>query len=250
MTSHMTPDRKTAFLTGVFFILTFITSIGAMILYQPVLHDSGFINGSGSDTAVLVGAFLELGLVVTNVGTAVILYPVLKRHRERWALGYVATRIVESMLIAVGIIALLAVVTLRHDVAGAGSDAATLKVTGQSLVAVHDMTFLLGPGFCVAVGNGFLLAWMMFRSGLVPRRMAWLGVIGGPMIMLNATGSLFGLWDLQGGIGALLTIPEFFWELSLGLYLAFKGFRQTGYARLARRDTVAITSTPALAAAS
>ena len=240
MTSHMTSERKTAFYAGVFFILTFITSIGALILYGPVLHDTDFINGSGSDTGVLAGAFLEVGLVITNIGTAVILYPVLRRQSERWALGYVATRVVESMVIAVGIVALLAVVTLRNDVA---SSTAGLTVAGQSLVAVHDMTFLLGPGFCVAVGNGFLLAWMMFRSGLVPRRMAWLGVVGGPLIFLNATGALFGLWEQTGPVGGLLTIPEFFWELSLGIYMVFKGFRQPGIARLARSNRPASDST-------
>jgi hypothetical protein len=151
-------------------------------------------------------------------------------------------------MIAVGILALLAVVTLRQHPEGA--DAGTLKVVGHSLVALHDRTFLLGPGFSVPVGNGFLLAWLMFRSGLVPRRMAWLGVIGGPACFINATGTLFGAWVQDSAIGALLTVPEFFWEGSLGIYLAVWGFRQVGLARLTRRDDVAITPAPALGAAS
>ena len=250
MTSHTTTttsDQKHARAAGVFFILTYITSIGALILYQPMLHNADFVNGGGSQTRVLIGAFLEIGLVITNIGTAVALYPVLRRRSEAWALGYVAERIVESVVIAVGVVALLAVVTLRQHTDGA--DPGTLKVAGHTLVAIHDRTFLLGPGFSVPVGNGFLLAWLMFRSGLVPRRMAWLGVIGGPALLVNSTGALFALWTQQSAIGAILTVPEFFWELSLGIFLAWKGFRQVGLSRLADRDTVAVTPAPALAVA-
>ncbi|HZB96288.1 MAG TPA: DUF4386 domain-containing protein, partial [Herpetosiphonaceae bacterium] len=168
-------------LTGVLFLITYVTSIPAFfVFYAPILKDPGYITGAGPDTGVLIGAFLELLLIIANIGSAVALFPVLKRHNEVLALGYVAARIVESAFIAVGILSLVTVVTLRQHAGGA--DAATLTLVGQALVAIHDWTFLLGPNFVVGVGNGLMLGYMMYRSALVPRPMAVLGLIGGPLL--------------------------------------------------------------------
>jgi len=148
--------RKTARLAGVLLILTFLTSIpAALVLYTPVLNDAHYVLGAGADTRVALGAFLEVLLIIANVGTAVVLFPILKRQNESLALGYVTARLVECTFIAIGIVSLLSILTLRQDVAGAaGADAASLLTAGKSLVAVHDWTFLLGPGFVVGVGNG------------------------------------------------------------------------------------------------
>jgi uncharacterized protein DUF4386 len=117
-------------------------------------------------------------------------------------------------------------VTLREDLAGAaGSDPAALNAVGRSLVAIHDWTFLLGPGFCVAVGNGLMLGYLMYRSGLVPRRMAILGLIVGPLIFASGTAVLFGAYEQTGGVHFLFSVPEIAWELSLAIYLTFKGFK-------------------------
>ena len=173
-------------LTGVLFLITYVTSIPAFfVFYAPVLNDPGYITGAGPDTSVLVGAFLEVLLIIANIGTAVALFPVLKRQNEVLALGFVTARVIESAFIAVGILSLLTVVTLRQEAAGA--DAASLTLVGQALVAIHDWTFLLGPGFVVGVGNGLMLGYLMYRSGLVPRPMAVLGLIGGAL--LCASGS-------------------------------------------------------------
>jgi hypothetical protein len=216
------PSPQTlARIAGVLFIVTFVTSIPALLLYHPVLNDKDFILGAGSDTGVLAGAFLELLLIVANIGTALALFPVLKRQNEGFALGFVTARVMESAFIAVGILSLLAIVTMRDD----GGAASTLVPIGESLVAIKDWTFVLGPGFVVGIGNGLLLGYLMYRSGLVPRGMAMLGLIGGPLIVLSGTLVLFGVFD-RGGIGqGIATIPEFLWEASLGIYLAVKGFR-------------------------
>lgn len=218
-------QRRIARIVGVLFIITFVTSIPALLLYDPVLNDPKFIAGAGSEAGVLVGAFLELLLIIANIGSAVVLYPIVKRQSETLALGYVTARVVESAFIAVGILAVLAVVTLRQDLAGAGPDPATLDVVGRSLVAVKDWTFVLGPGFVVGVGNGLMLGYLMYRSGLVPQRMAMLGLVGGPLICISGAAVLFGAID-QGSLWqGIATIPEFFWELSLGIYLTVKGFK-------------------------
>jgi hypothetical protein len=172
-------QQQRARIFGVLFALTFVTSIAALILYDPVLNDADYILGNGADTRVQLGALCEIFLAITNIGTAVVLWPIVKRQSETLALSYVASRVVESVIIVVGLISLLSVVTLREDFAGAGADAGSLTVASKSLVAIHDWTFLLGPGFCVGV-NGLLLGYLFYRSGLVPRPIAMLGLIGGP----------------------------------------------------------------------
>ena len=175
----MTSTRTIAAVTGVLFLITFITSIpAAFVLYPPVLNDPNYIISAGADSGVKVGALLEVILVVANIGTAVVLYPLLKRQNHIVALGYVTARVMEGAMIAVGILSLLSVVILRQEFAGtAGADAAALVPIGRALVAVHDWTFLLGPGFLAPLGNGILLGYLMNRSGLMPRGLTMLGLI-------------------------------------------------------------------------
>jgi uncharacterized protein DUF4386 len=218
-------QQQRARIVGVLFVLTFITAIAALLLYDPVLNDADYVLGDGSETRVRWGAYLEVFLVITNVGTAVVLWAILKRQSETLALSYVASRIVESTVIAVGLMSLLSVVTLREDLAGGGADAGALGIAGESLVAIHDWTFLLGPGFCVAVWNGMILGYLMYRSGLMPRQLAMLGLIGGPLLFASSTAVLFGAYEQGDGAHFLLSIPEILWEASLGIYLIVKGFK-------------------------
>jgi hypothetical protein len=215
-------NRKIALAAGVLFIITFVTSIPALYLFQPVLDDpAGYIAGSGADnTRIFVGATLELLLIVANVATAVVLFPILKRQNEMLALGYVTARLVESAFIAIGLVSVLGVVSLQQQGA-TGADAGTV---GVALAAIKDWTFLLGPGFIVGIGNGLLLGYLMYESGLVPRRMAMLGLVGGPLICSSGILVLLGVVEDGGAVQGIATIPEFFWELSLGVWLTVKGF--------------------------
>jgi len=219
------PTRRRALATGLLFIATFVFSIAGLLLYGPVLDDTGYVLGAGSDTRIALGALCEVVLVIANIATAVVLFPLLRRRHEGVALGYVASRILESTVIVVGIAGLLAVLTLRQDGAVAGAGASSVLGAAQALVAVHDATFLLGPAFCAGFGNGILLGYMMYKTGLVPRRMALLGLVGGPLALVTATAVLFGLYEQTSGLSFLLTLPEIAWEASLGIYLTVKGFR-------------------------
>ena len=220
----MNPLRRTAFLAGLFFVITFVASIpAALALYTVVLDHPNYILGAGADGRIAFGALLEMILIVANIGSAVVLFPILKRQNESLALGYVTARVMESAFIAVGILSLMAVVTLRQDVGASGGD--SLVIAGRSLVAIHDWTFLLGPGWVVGVGNGLILGYLMYRSGLVPRGMAMLGLIGGPLIILSGTLVLFNVIEPGSGAQVIATVPEFFWELSFGIYLMVKGFK-------------------------
>jgi hypothetical protein len=221
----MTSARKTALAVGVLFLLTFITSIGAVFAYGPILSDANYITNSGSDSRVFLGAFLELVLIVTNIGCAVVMFPLLKRQNEGLALGYVAERIVEGVFILIGLLSLLAIVTLREQAAGA--DAATLVTIGKTLRAIHDWTFLLGPSFADGIGTGAILGYLMWRTGLVGKRMALFGLVGGPLLVSAAVAALLGIIPVGGALQGIATAPEFIWELFLGLYLTFKGFKSS-----------------------
>jgi Domain of unknown function (DUF4386) len=214
--------QKIARVTGVLFVLTFITSIAAVLLYRPLLNDSHYILGSGQDTRIFLGALLEFLLVIANIGTAVVLYPIVKRQNQGVALGYVTARVVESVFILVGFLAILAVVTLRRST---GVDPASLVGAGKSLVAIHKWSFLFGPGIMPGIGNGMLLGYLMYRSGLVPRRMAMVGLIGGPLLVASGVAVVFGAYTQGSAWSGLFTVLEIVWEASLGIYLIVKGFR-------------------------
>ena len=219
--------RKAALVTGVLFIITYVTSIPArLFLYAPVRFDVNYIVSAGADSYIALGALLELLLIIANVGTAVVLFPILKRQHEELALGFVAARLMESTFIAVGILSLLAIVMLRQDVAGAGgADPAAFVAVGRALFAIYEWAFALGPGFIVGVGNGLILGYLLYRSGLVPRGMAMLGLIAGPLLIAGGTAVLFDVIEPDSLPHVLAVIPEFIWELSLGIYLTVKGFK-------------------------
>jgi hypothetical protein len=227
---------------GALYLITFAVSIPALWLYQPVLDDpAGYISGAGHDNRILLGAFLELLLIVANIGTAVVIYPLLKRASQIGAIGYVAARIIESTFILIGLVAMVTVVTLQRN-PSAGSEA-TLGSLGYTLAAIKDWTFLFGPGFVVGIGNGLLLGYLMYISGLIPRRLAILGLVAGPLICLSGVAVMFGVAQQGGPLQGVSTIPEFFWELSLGFYPLLKGFKAdapvlagSGYGSVAPAD--------------
>ncbi len=214
--------RRTASIVGWLFILTYVTSISAKLWFYPPLFDGSYVTGPGQDTRVLWGALAEAVLIFANIGTATALYSVAKQRHPHLALSFVAARIMESVFIGVGILAVLTVVTLRQD---AAPDAAGLATVGDALVTLQQWTFNLGPGIVVGVGNGCILGWMMFRTGLVPRRLSVLGLVGGPLIVLSGSAVVLGLIEANGTIHNLCVVPEFFWELGFGVYLVVKGFR-------------------------
>jgi hypothetical protein len=224
MESQSMDTQKIARTAGILFLLTFVTGIAGRLLFVSGLGGTwdslGFFPGAGSDTAIYWGAIAEFGVIATNIATAVVLYPILKRQSEIGAVGYLSARFVECAFILVGLLSLLSVVTVRQDLTGAAAASA-----GTALVGTYEWSFLFGPGLVAGLGNGILLGWLMYRSGLVPRRMAVLGLIGGPLLAVGFVGVLFGAFEPGSGWQAAATAFEFVWELSLGLYLTVKGFR-------------------------
>jgi hypothetical protein len=217
--------QKPGRIAGLWFLGTFVFSIPAALLYGPVLNDPNYILGEGLDARIALGALLEVLLAISNIATAVVFFPVLKRVNEAVALGYVASRTIESAIIVTGLISLMSVVTLRQNFTGTNGDTASLIIAGQTLVALHSWTFLLGPQFCAGFGHGILLGYLMYKSALVPRPMALLGLIGGPLAFIGGVFVLFGAFDQPSGPLIALTAIEVVWEASLAIYLTVKGYR-------------------------
>ena len=210
---------------GVLYFVTHVTSVAALVLYGPVLNHPDYVTGPGRDTQILVGGLLEVVLALAVVGTAVALYPILTRYSPGGALGYAALRTLEAATILVGVVTLLGVVTLRQQYAGtAATDTAALTVSGRALVAVHDWTFVIGPGLVVGV-NTTVLALALYRFRLVPRFIPVLGLIGGPLVFASNLGVLFGGYTQESGFTAVGAVPVFAWEISLAAYLDVKGIR-------------------------
>jgi hypothetical protein len=227
------PDsmRRTSLAAGILYLITFV-SIPTLFLYNPVRDDADFVLGAGSDTGVLWGAFAEVVVALAGIGTAVVLFRVARRQSETAALGFVTARVLEASLIIVGVVSLLSLVTLRHDVAGtAGADPASLITIGQTHLATYDWAFLLGQSL-MPVFNALCLGYVMYRSGLVPRILPILGLVGAPLLLASDIAIFFGVIDRVSPVAAVAFIPIAVWELSLGIYLTVKGFRPSAVASL------------------
>jgi len=231
------PDsmRRTSLAAGILYLITFV-SIPTLFLYNPVRDDADFVLGAGSDSGVLWGAFTEVVVALAGVGTAVVLFRVAKRQSETAALGFVASRILEAAGILVGVVSLLSLVSLR-DVAGtAGADPASLVTTGHSLLATYDNAFLLSQSL-MPVFNALCLGYVMYRSGLVPRILPIMGLVGAPLLLTSDILIFLGVIDRVSPFAAVAFIPIAVWELSLGIYLTVKGFKPSAVAALTSART-------------
>ncbi len=225
---RMDPLRKVALAAGVLYLITFAASIPQLKLYADIVADpAGFVSGSGSNTAVLWGSFDEVITALSGVGTAIALYATNRRVSRAAAIGFITSRVVEGAIILVGVMSVLSVVTLKADFAGAtGAQADSVRVTAEALVDARQWTFLLGPGIMPAI-NAVFLGSIMYRSGLVPRVLPTIGLIGAPLLLFSAMATLFGAWSQTSGTAVLFALPIAVWEFSLGCYLTFKGFKRT-----------------------
>jgi hypothetical protein len=229
----MGTTRPNAVAAGAFFLVAFAAAIAGLALYQPALSDPGYVLGTGADGQVLLGGFLELLLAGSCIGTGVALYPVVKRYGPGVALGYVGGRLLEAAIICMGIVATLSLVSLRQG-PPAGDDEA-LTTAARTLIALHDWTFLLGPGLVIGV-NSMLLAWLMLRSQLVPAWIPRLGLAGGALVLASSTAVLFGLYAQTSAVALVAAIPVAAWELCLAVRLIVSGFTRADGSRSTERQ--------------
>jgi hypothetical protein len=238
------PTRRNALAAGVLYLVTFVIGIPPAIMLGPVLGDPAYVVGAGADTQVTLASLFDLINALACIGTAVALFPIVKRQSESFALGFVTSRIYEAAVIMIGVVSILAVVTLRQG-GTTGTDEHSLVAVGRSLVAVRDWTFILGPGLAPAI-NALLLGTLMYRSGLVPRVIPTLGLVGAPLLLSSTLGITFGVNEVGTAWTGVATVPIFFWELLLGLWMTFKGFQPSSPLIAAAADpTLALPSTTA-----
>jgi len=249
----MTSMRRTALVAGILYLITFIAGIPpAAFLLGPVLDNPNYIISAGADTQVLFGAFLDLVNALACIGTAVALYSVVKRQHEGFALGFVTTRMFEAAIIVIGVLSLVAVVTLRQ--AGTvGTDGTALVAVGRALVAIRDGAHLFGPGVIPGL-NALLLGYLMYRSRLVPRVIPAMGLIGAPLFLVSVSALVLGFNEQASVFYAIAVIPIALWELSLGIWLTFKGFNPSApilapAAEVGSADTSAAALPPSTAVA-
>ncbi len=229
--ARVDPLRRTARAAGILYLLTFV-SIPTLALYQDARGETDFVLGAGSDTGVRWAALSEVVVALACIGTAVVLYPVMRRQSETAALGFVAARVVEGALILVGVVSVLTLLTLRQDFAGTpDADPASLVTAGQTLSAAYDWTFLLSQSLA-PVFNALFLGYVLYRSGLVPRILPTLGLIGAPLLLASDIAIFFGLYERDAPIVAVAVLPIAVREFSLGVYLVVRGFRPPAVAAL------------------
>jgi len=220
----MSDHRHAARLVGVFFILAAVAAIMGLMLYQPVLGTDYLTQGAAHADRVILGAIMELILVVSAVGTATTMFPILRKYNETVALWHVCFRFLEAIVITVGIVSVLSLVTLSREFAAAASpDPAFFQAAGITLQAVHEWTFLLGPNFLLGI-NTIMYSYIFYKSGLLPRFIPILGMIGAVLIFLAALLELFGVIGQLSVWGAILAIPVFLNEMILAVWLIAKGF--------------------------
>lgn len=227
----VTRTRRLALASGVFYLLTFAFSIPAFFLYEPVLADPDYIvSAGGADTRIILGAVFEMLTALAGIGTAVAVYPVIRRQSQAASLGFVTTRSFEAAVMIVGVMALVSIVSLRQAGPAAGTDDTAMIAVGQALVELRNQSALFGPGFVPAL-NALCFGYALYRSRLVPRLIPALGLIGAPLLMASAFGTMFGLHD-QSVFAAIALAPIFIWELTIGLWMTIRGFRPAALAAL------------------
>jgi len=224
----MTSQRKVSLTAGVLYLLTFV-SIPTLFIYSPV-KSAGYILGTGSDTLAIIGGILEIIVALAGIGTAVTLFSVLKKQNEGFALGLVASRILESGTIFVGVAFLLTIVTLHQS--GAGVDALT---TSHTLAALYDRIFLLGQSFMPAICD-LLLGFLLYKSRLVPRGLSLIGIVGGPVLLIGYFAVMFGFVGQHAPLAGLSALPVALFEFSLGIWLIVKGFNAEAIAVLESKN--------------
>ena len=230
----MISTRKTAKTAAIFYFISWVGSIAGLIFYGPVLKNSNYLTGGASDNHIVIGAILELVCAFANIGTGVALYPVVKRYSESLALGYAALRTLESAVIAAGVLPILAIISLRQST----GSAAGINDLATSMISFHNLSFIVGPSLICGV-NTTVMAYALFKSGLVARFVPTLGLIGGPLVFVSGVLQLFGVAEQASSVTALMAVPVFAWEISLASHLFFKGFRKSALAKLETTPVVA-----------
>jgi len=229
-------NKKAAKIVGVFFILAAVTAVIGLILYDPILNGPDYlIKGSQHANQVILGAVLELILVVSAIGTSTTMFPFLRKYNETIALWHVCFRFLEAIIITVGVISVLSLLTLSQEfVAGGATNAASFLASGIVLKAVHDWTFLLGPNIMLGI-NTIMYSYIFYKSKLVPRFISILGMTGATLVFIAGLLEMFGVIPQVSVLGGILSLPVAANEMILAGWLIVKGFNESALATISAK---------------
>lgn len=230
----MSSNQKAAKIVGVLFLLAALSAVIGLLLYDPILNSSDYlIKGSENANQVTLGALLELILVVSVIGTATTMFPILRKYNETIALWHVYFRFLEAVIITIGIISVLSLLTLSQNFVTAGvADASSYQASGTLLKAIHDWTFMLGPLFMLGI-NTIMYSYIFYKLKLVPRPLSILGMSGAVMVFINALLVLFGVVEQLSAWG-IMALPIAAFEMILAVWLLVKGFNESALSSLSK----------------
>jgi hypothetical protein len=219
--------KRAAKIVGVLFILAAVTAVIGLLLYDPILNGPDYlIKGSEHAGQVVLGAFMELLLVISAVGTATTMFPILRKYNETIALWHVCFRFLEAIIITVGVISMLSLLTLSQEFVAAGApDTAAFQTSAIVLKAIHAWTFMLGPLFMLGI-NTMMYSYIFYKTKLVPRFIARLGMTGAALVFIYGLLVMFGVAQ-QISVWALMSLPVAAYEMILAVWLIAKGFNES-----------------------
>ena len=229
----MLQDRRNAIIIGIFYFLAAITSVISVISYQPILSEEWYMTlANGLRTRVIFGVVNDLLLILTAVGTAVMLFPYLRHRNEHVALGYLCFRFMEAVFIGIGVVSILGLLQLsiHYDTNRLASEE-NYYAAGYMLQAFHRWTSLLGPNFMLGV-NTVLYSYLLFRTALVPRPLALFGMITAVLVFTAGLLEMFGTIEPWSAVKGLIALPVGVYELSLASWLIVRGFHKQGLEKL------------------
>lgn len=221
----MTQDRRNGILIGIFYIVAAVSAVVAVLCYDPVLNDNWYLAViNGKKTELLVGVLNDLFLVMAAVGTAIMLFPYLRRWNEHLALGYLCFRFMEAVFIAIGAVSILGLLQLSiHYEASGIHNQENLSDIGYLLQGLHRWTSMLGPNFMLGV-NTILYSYLLFRTRLVPRPLAMFGMVTAVLVFTAGLLEMFGALEPYSAAKGFLALPVGVYEMSLAAFLIVKGF--------------------------
>ncbi|SDN08257.1 protein of unknown function [Psychrobacillus sp. OK028] len=230
----MDSNQKSAKIVGVLFFVAAISAVIGLLLYDPILNGSDYlVQGSEYSTQIALGALMELILVVSVIGTATTMFPILKKYNETLALWHVSFRFLEAVIIAFGIISVLSLLTLSQNFVAEGPvDSSSYQASSILLIAIHDWTFMLGPLFMLGI-NTIVYSYIFYKTNLVPRPLAILGMSGAMFVFVNAVLVLFGVVEQLSAWG-ILALPVAAFEMILAGWLLIKGFNESVLSQLSK----------------
>ena len=224
--------RKTATVVGIVYILGFVVGLVGIGLFNSILGAPDHLSTVSANSMLLgFAAVLWLMAVIGDAAHGVLMFPVLKQHSERMAIGYLAFRIVDAVFIAVMVLFVLIQIPLGSEyLKAAASDSSFLQALSAVFSQAQQYAYQIGMS---ALGvSGLMLCYTLYKAKLVPAWLAIWGLIGYATILVGMLSAVMG-----SGLGDLSSYAGGLWEAVVGVWLIVKGFNASAFVSQAPRTS-------------